>query len=112
RAVSPLVLVLPSDVVSPPPEPRNRLLPRPDLVQCTSIVQPAVLHYVLDRVRVLDVLERILVEHLKIRELPRLERPEILLVSDRLGAKDRRDAQHVVLRHPARRDVPDFPLRA
>src|ERR1051325_5300745 len=77
------LLILTGRVLRPPPETRHHLLPRPDLVERVGIVEAAVLHHVLERVGVLDVVERILVEHLKVRQLPRLQRADIVLGPDR-----------------------------
>ena len=45
--------------------------------------------------------ERIPVEHLKVRQLPRLERTELLAKPDALGAEERAHADHVEWRHTA-----------
>src|SRR5205085_474497 len=94
RPSASLPVLSPRDAVGPPPQPRDLLLPGPDLAHRIAVVQATVLHHVTNGVRVLDVLERILVEHLKVGQLPRLERSEVFLVSDRFRAEDRRDAKH------------------
>ena len=53
----------------PPPHRRQRLFPRPDLVQRGALVQPPVLHHVMDLLGVVDVLERIRIEDDQVGEL-------------------------------------------
>src|SRR5688572_9044877 len=71
----------------PPPGPVDRALARPDLRERLRLVQSPILHHVSYRVRVADVLQRIRIEHLKVREPPSLQRSELLSESDRLGAE-------------------------
>src|SRR5688572_8497309 len=65
-----------------PREPLELSFGRPELVECVSIVQPTVLHDVSDRIRVLDLDQRILVEYQEVRKLTNLERPDVLPQSD------------------------------
>src|SRR5437899_2961909 len=76
------------NVPAPPPQPRHLLLPRPHFVERVALVQSAVLHHIANRVRVFDVVERILIENLKVGELTGFQRSDVLLVADRLGAED------------------------
>src|SRR6186997_1008746 len=54
-------------VVCHPPLLGHRTLAWPDLVQCAALVYATVLHHEADRVRVLDVVERIRVQHDQVR---------------------------------------------
>src|SRR5690606_9917710 len=80
----------------------------PDLVQRGGGVESAVLHHVQNRPAVRDVLERVRVEDDQIRELPRLDAPQVLTEPDRLGAEDGRHPEHVVLGEPARLYRPEL----
>src|SRR6187551_1662869 len=65
-------------ILTPPPLCRQGPNARPYLIERVAVVEPAVLHHVPDAICVPDVLERIPVEHLQVRELPDLEGTEIL----------------------------------
>src|SRR5205823_5104131 len=62
----------------PPPHLRQRLLARPHFVQRCAFIQPPVLHHVMDLLGVVDVLERIRVEHDQVGQLAGLERAQVL----------------------------------
>src|SRR2546425_1421580 len=96
----------------PPPHPTQRALPRPDFVQGLALVEPAVLHHVADRVGIVDVLERVGVEHDEIGELARLERTQVVLHAEGVRAVAGADLQYLVRRHPARRHRPELPMAA
>src|SRR5438045_215411 len=87
-------------------------LARVHLVQRVPVIHAPVLHHVADRVGVLDVIERILIEYDEIRELAPLDRAEIAAHADAFGTEDRRRAEHVVVRHAAGRHHPHLPLIA
>src|SRR5262249_24946611 len=70
-----------------------------------------VLHHIPDRPRVHNALQRILVEHLKVRELADIERPKILFVPDGDGSADRSCAQDIIEWHPLLREVPELIVR-
>src|SRR5206468_12432682 len=55
---------------------------------------------------------RVLIEYDEIGELPTLDGAEIASHADALGAEDRRRAEHVMVRHAARRHHPHLPLVA
>ena len=105
------------------PRPNVRLLGRPQhfgtrplrriyLIQRIPIVQPAVLHHVPNGVRVANILKRVAIQDYQICHLPHLDRPDVLLQPDPLGAEDRRAPEHIERRHPALRDRPHLPMVA
>src|SRR5215469_3876938 len=71
-------LVFSSRLLIPPPHPRERHLVGPHLIERVAVVQAAILHDRGNLRGVVDVLERIGVEHHEIGELAGLERAEIL----------------------------------
>src|SRR5262245_22207679 len=101
-------------------EPRSPLPVQPlplfrvvaDLVQRRRVVEPAVQHHHRDRFRVADVLERILVEHDEVRELPLLDRAELAVEADGLRAENRRAADRLQVRHAALLQHPQLPVGA
>src|SRR2546430_15183813 len=94
----------------PPPHLRQRLLARPHFVQRCAFIQPPVLHHVMDLLGVVDVLERIRVEHDQVGQLAGLERAQVLVHSDAVRAVHRTDAERFAWRHPAARQGPELPV--
>src|SRR6185503_16203990 len=76
------------------------------------VVEPPVLHHVADRVRVLDVIERVGVQDLEVRELARLERAQLLAQTNAVRAELRPDANHVDRLDTACRERPQLPVHA
>src|SRR5687768_8214543 len=68
-----------------PAEQRELPLPRPDLVESESVVDHPTLQDVADLVGVLDVVERIGVEHQEIGQLADLEGPDVPIEPDAFG---------------------------
>src|SRR6266545_3258515 len=94
----------------PPPHRRQGSCARPHLVQRLALVQPPVLHHVMDFLRVVDVVERIRVQHHEIGELAGLERAQVLVHPDAVGAVHRADAQRFAWRHSSARHGPELPM--
>ena len=68
----------------------QRLLLRPDHVECVPVVDLTVLDHVLDRVGVLDVVERVAMQYEDVGELADLDRADVLLQPDGLEAQGTR----------------------
>src|SRR5437870_11937595 len=60
----------------PPPHRRQGSLPRPHFIQRSAVVQSPVLHHVANLLGVVDVVERVRVQHHEIAELAGLERAQ------------------------------------
>src|SRR5207249_1611868 len=97
---------------SPPPHAWECLLARPHLIQRLALIQPPIFHHISNCIRVVDVLERIGIQHDQIVELARLERPEILLEPNRVRSIPRRHPQPLPRLHAPRRHRPHRPMAA
>ena len=91
---------------------------RPGLVRAAgdrvevAVQQHPVDHRVTDAGRVVDVVERVLVEDHQVGELARLDRAEVVIEAVRARRVDRRGAQRLQVAHSAEREAPDLPVRA
>src|SRR5919205_455138 len=70
-----------------PPQMGERSLPRPALRQVLALVESPVFHHEPYGLGVVDVIQRILVQHDQVGHLARFERAQIPSQSDRLGAE-------------------------
>ena len=104
--------VFTSPLLLPPPQSRQRLLLRPDLIERIALEQLAVFHHVADRARVVDVLERVGRQHDEIGELAGFEAAQVLGVADRLGAVQRGRAEDFQRLPATAGECPHFPVVA
>src|SRR5271170_7425588 len=73
-------------VIVPPPPGTSNFLQGPDLVQGTSLEQFPVFHDVINARRILDILQRVFIEHDEVGQLARFDAAEILCHAYRLSA--------------------------
>src|SRR6478735_1701249 len=95
-----------------PPEwqPLARMVP--DLVHRSGVIQAAIHHHPADRIAVLDVFERIPVEHDEIGKLAFLEGSDVVVEAEIASAVDRTARQRFERRHAALREHPQLPVGA
>src|SRR5215472_3295859 len=99
-------------VFVPPPERRKGLLLGIDVVQRVTVEELAVFHDVADAGGVVDIVERIFVEHDEIGELARLDGAEVLLEAHGFGASQGGGAQHIHVGSAAGCERPHLPVIA
>jgi hypothetical protein len=82
--------------VVPPPERRQFLLLRQELIQCVAFEDRAVLNDVTNGVGVVDILQRVLAQHDDIGNFPEFKTAQILTEAKRLCAVQRSYAENIV----------------
>src|SRR5215472_17796177 len=97
-------------VVIPEPERLELLLLWPDLIERVALEEFAILHYPVNGVGVVDVIERILVHDDQVGQLARLDSADVRGTPHDLRAVHRGAAQHFHRRHAAAGEHPHFPM--
>src|SRR5208337_264995 len=97
-------------VLLPEPLRFERPLARPEFVECICVVQPPVLHDLSKSERVLNVFQRIFVEHEKIRELARLKAPQFGIASNHFTGVESSSAQNFARCYAACCERLEFPV--